>query len=111
VAGGWSEQGVSFVEVSLGDNGRWDTHSSNFETVRELSGELDAGWSALHDDLEARGLLETTTIVWMGEFGRTPQINGSAGRDHFPPHGRQCWRGRHPRRPGVWPHQRRRHDR
>jgi len=40
------EQGVSFVEVSLGDNGRWDTHSSNFETVRELSGELDAGWSA-----------------------------------------------------------------
>ncbi|MBI3861019.1 MAG: DUF1501 domain-containing protein [Planctomycetia bacterium] len=78
------EQGVSFVEVSLGDGGRWDTHSNNFATVRELSAELDAGWSSLMEDLESRGLLESTTIVWMGEFGRTPQINGSAGRDHFP---------------------------
>jgi hypothetical protein len=78
------EQGVSFVEVALGDGGRWDTHSNNFETVRALSGELDASWSALLDDLEVRGLLDTTTILWMGEFGRTPQINGSAGRDHFP---------------------------
>jgi hypothetical protein len=78
------EQGVSFVEISLGDGGRWDTHSNNFDVVRELSAELDAGWSALLDDLAARGLLETTTIVWMGEFGRTPQINGSGGRDHFP---------------------------
>jgi len=78
------EQGVSFVEVSLGDGGRWDTHSNNFATVRELSAELDAGWSALIEDLESRGLLASTTILWLGEFGRTPQINGSAGRDHFP---------------------------
>lgn len=78
------EQGVSFVEVSLGDEGRWDTHGNNFETVRTLSAELDAGWSALLDDLDARGLLSSTTILWMGEFGRTPQINGSGGRDHFP---------------------------
>lgn len=78
------EEGVSFVEVSLGDGGRWDTHGGNFPTVRELSAELDAGWSALIDDLDTRGLLSSTTIVWMGEFGRTPQINGSAGRDHFP---------------------------
>ncbi len=78
------EKGVSFVEVSLGDSGRWDTHGNNFATVRELSTELDAGWSALLDDLEARGLLESTTILWMGEFGRTPKINGGAGRDHFP---------------------------
>jgi hypothetical protein len=78
------EKGVSFAEVSLGDGGRWDTHSNNFATVRELSAELDAGWSALLDDLEARGLLATTTILWMGEFGRTPVINGSTGRDHFP---------------------------
>lgn len=78
------EQGVSFVEVSLGDEGRWDTHSNNFETVKQLSAELDAGWSALLDDLDSRGLLSGTTILWMGEFGRTPQINGGAGRDHFP---------------------------
>jgi hypothetical protein len=78
------EQGVSFVEVSLGEAGRWDTHGNNFTTVRELSAELDAGWSALIDDLESRGLLASTTMLWMGEFGRTPKINGSAGRDHFP---------------------------
>jgi uncharacterized protein (DUF1501 family) len=52
--------------------------------VRNLSGQLDAGWATLMSDLQERGLLERTTIVWMGEFGRTPQINGGAGRDHFP---------------------------
>ena len=80
------EAGVPFVEVSLGgQNGvGWDTHTDNFERVKQLSSVLDAGWSALHDDLKDRGLLDTTTIVWMGEFGRTPKINGSNGRDHFP---------------------------
>jgi uncharacterized protein (DUF1501 family) len=52
--------------------------------VKQLSAELDAGWSTLMTDLEERGLLESTTILWMGEFGRTPRINGNAGRDHFP---------------------------
>lgn len=75
------EQGVAFVEVSL--NG-WDTHSNNFEQVATLSSQLDAGWASLMEDLEERGLLEQTTILWLGEFGRTPQINGSTGRDHFP---------------------------
>ncbi len=75
------EQGVAFVEVSL--NG-WDTHSNNFEQVAGLSEQLDAGWASLMEDLEERGLLEETTIIWMGEFGRTPNINGRAGRDHFP---------------------------
>ncbi len=75
------EQGVPCVEVSL--NG-WDTHSNNFETVRGLSEQLDAGWASLMEDLDERGLLESTTILWMGEFGRTPQINARAGRDHFP---------------------------
>jgi uncharacterized protein (DUF1501 family) len=56
----------------------------NFERVKQLSQTLDAGWSALLDDLKEKGLLETTTIVWMGEFGRTPKINGGGGRDHFP---------------------------
>lgn len=75
------EQGVAFVEVTL--NG-WDTHDNNFPQVETLSGQLDAGWASLMEDLEERGLLEHTTILWMGEFGRTPQINGRAGRDHFP---------------------------
>ncbi|HEX6986186.1 MAG TPA: DUF1501 domain-containing protein, partial [Planctomycetaceae bacterium] len=82
------ERGVPFVEVNLGspDEGGvgWDTHADNFNAVRNLSGELDAGWSALMAELKDRGLLERTTIVWMGEFGRTPQINPQRGRDHFP---------------------------
>ena len=45
---------------------------------------LDAAWAALMGDLKERGLLDTTLIVWMGEFGRTPQINPQQGRDHFP---------------------------
>lgn len=82
------ERGVPFIEVSLTSSSTaglgWDTHSNNFESVASLSAELDAGWATLMTDLRDRGLLESTTIVWMGEFGRTPQINGRAGRDHFP---------------------------
>jgi hypothetical protein len=80
------EGGVPFVEVCLGGAGGvgWDTHTDNFDRVKQLSKDLDAGWSALMDDLKDRGLLDTTTIVWMGEFGRTPKINGGSGRDHFP---------------------------
>lgn len=82
------EQGVAFVEVSLGSFGGgslgWDTHQNNFNTVKSLSGELDAGWAMLMKELDERGLLESTTILWMGEFGRTPAINTNGGRDHFP---------------------------
>lgn len=78
------ERGAAFVEVSLGDFGRWDTHNDNFTAVQQLSTELDAGWASLMEELDERGLLETTTILWLGEFGRTPQINSGAGRDHFP---------------------------
>lgn len=81
------EQGVAFVEVSLGTNSGgvgWDTHSDIFNAVKNLSGDLDAGWATLMRDLDDRGLLESTTILWMGEFGRTPQINTTTGRDHFP---------------------------
>ncbi|AMV20882.1 DUF1501 domain-containing protein [Planctomyces sp. SH-PL14] len=78
------ERGASFVEVSLGDSGRWDTHNDNFSAVQQLSTELDAGWGSLMEELADRGLLESTTILWMGEFGRTPQINGGGGRDHYP---------------------------
>lgn len=82
------EQGVSFVEVSLGAFGGgalgWDTHRNNFDVVKSLSAELDSGWGMLMQDLRERGLLESTTILWMGEFGRTPKINPGGGRDHYP---------------------------
>lgn len=83
------ERGVPFVEVTLDGAGQggglgWDTHQDNFNGVKALSEVLDSAWSALVDDLEARGLLESTTIVWMGEFGRTPIINSNQGRDHYP---------------------------
>jgi hypothetical protein len=76
------ERGVSFVEVTLGN---WDTHGNNFDQVKNLCGILDPAWAALMADLKDRGLLDTTTIVWMGEFGRTPKINQNRGRDHFAP--------------------------
>lgn len=78
------ERGVPFVEVALGEGLAWDTHTDNFAQVERLSRELDAGWSSLMAELRDRGLLDCTTIVWMGEFGRTPAINSNAGRDHFP---------------------------
>jgi hypothetical protein len=82
------ESGVSFVEVTLGglaDNSfGWDTHLNNFPAVKSLSAELDAGWGTLMKELDERGLLESTTILWIGEFGRTPKINEQGGRDHFP---------------------------
>jgi uncharacterized protein (DUF1501 family) len=75
------ERGVSFVEVTLDG---WDTHTNNFEQVKLLSETLDPAYSALIADLKERGMLENTLIVWMGEFGRTPLINTTGGRDHFP---------------------------
>jgi uncharacterized protein (DUF1501 family) len=82
------EAGVSFVEVTLGsvaDNTfGWDTHQNNFPAVKALSAELDAGWGTLMKELKERGLLDQTTILWIGEFGRTPTINPQGGRDHFP---------------------------
>ncbi len=82
------ERGVPFVEVTLGgfagNNLGWDTHQQNFQTIRSLSQILDPAWGTLMEDLRARGLLDSTLIVWMGEFGRTPRINPQRGRDHFP---------------------------
>lgn len=75
------ERGVSFVETSLDG---WDTHQDNFERVGDLAGQLDAGFSALLADLHDRQLLNSTLVVCMGEFGRTPKINSSVGRDHWP---------------------------
>jgi uncharacterized protein (DUF1501 family) len=81
------ERGVAFVEVAMTGGGNfllWDTHQDNFNQVKKLSAELDAGFATLLTDLKQRGLLESTTILWMGEFGRTPAITaGSNGREHF----------------------------
>jgi hypothetical protein len=75
------ERGVPFVEVTL--NG-WDTHDNNFEQVKSLCSALDPAWATLMADLADRGLVDTTLVVWMGEFGRTPGINPRNGRDHYP---------------------------
>jgi hypothetical protein len=82
------ERGVPFVEVTLANVPDlqvfgWDTHQNNFNAVKKLSGVLDTGWATLMEDLKDKGLLDTTTIVWMGEFGRTPKINSQNGRDHW----------------------------
>jgi uncharacterized protein (DUF1501 family) len=74
------ETGVPFVEVDLGG---WDTHNQNFTTLTTKLPELDKAMSALVEDLAQRGMLQDTAIIWMGEFGRTPRINGTAGRDHW----------------------------
>ena len=75
------ERGVRYVEVEL--NG-WDTHTNNFETTRELMGSHDPAMATLIRDLRERELADSTLVVWMGEFGRTPRINGRGGRDHYP---------------------------
>jgi uncharacterized protein (DUF1501 family) len=81
------EAGVPFVNVydfkQQGQN--WDAHAQCFDQHKShLLPPLDQGLSALIEDLDARGLLDTTLIVVAGEFGRTPRINASAGRDHWP---------------------------
>lgn len=75
------EAGVHFVTVT---SGGWDTHTSNFKSLKErLLPPLDRGYAALLQDLSDRGLLDNTLVVWFGDFGRTPKVNPSAGRDHW----------------------------
>ena len=74
------EAGVPFVKVA---RAWWDSHGQNFETHLELCADLDHSMSVLLDDLQERGLLEKTLVLTLGEFGRTPTINASLGRDHF----------------------------
>jgi hypothetical protein len=77
------EAGVRFVTVSKGWL-NWDTHGQNFTTLEKLLlPELDTAYSALLEDLDQRGLLASTLVVLMGEFGRTPEVNADAGRDHW----------------------------
>ena len=75
------EAGVRVVSLSYG---RWDSHGNNFDLVKDHGTKLDQCLSALIDDLERSELLDTTTVIVWGEFGRTPKINQDAGRDHWP---------------------------
>lgn len=78
------EAGVRFVTVSRGV-GAWDHHVNIFPTLKDdYLPDLDRSFSALLEDLGQRGLLDSTLIIMSGEFGRTPEINGNAGRDHWP---------------------------
>lgn len=75
------EAGVTFIEVQ---SGGWDTHGNELPTLKKLIPPVDQGTAALLADLKTRGLLEKTLVIWMGEFGRTPRVNLTAGRDHYP---------------------------
>lgn len=75
------EVGVPFVEVDLGG---WDNHANIFPTLQNQKlPAMDKAIAALVSDLDERGLLQDTAIIWMGEFSRTPRINGTTGRDHW----------------------------
>ena len=65
--------------------GGWDTHRGNFTTLKDRNlPQLDRAMSALIEDLSAQGMYDDVTIVLWGEFGRTPRVNSSGGRDHWP---------------------------
>lgn len=74
------ESGVPFVEVNMGG---WDLHQNCFNSLDTKLPEMDKAMAALMEDLNQRGMMDNTVIIWMGEFGRTPRINGNAGRDHY----------------------------
>lgn len=85
------EAGVHFITVT---DGGWDTHQNNFKSLKERKlPPLDRAYSALLQDLHDRGMLDTTLVVWFGDFGRTPKINPSAGRDHWASAGVACMGG------------------
>jgi hypothetical protein len=78
------EVGVPFIEVTLGG---WDMHQDLFDKAKSNLAKVDAAMSALLSDLKERGLLDSTLVIWMGEFGRTPNMNtrgAKPGRDHYP---------------------------
>ncbi len=79
------ESGTRFVTTVNGPSIIWDTHKDNQHRLKNvLVPPMEQAYAALIDDLDERGLLDTTLVIWMGEFGRTPKINADAGRDHWP---------------------------
>jgi uncharacterized protein (DUF1501 family) len=82
------ESGVKFVTTVNGPSIVWDTHADNFNRLKNsLVPRMEQAFAALLDDLDERGLLDSTLVIWMGDFGRTPRINNQTGRDHWP----QCY--------------------
>ena len=85
------ERGVRFVQIYHGgDSEDWDTHGKNEEGQTKRMREIDRGCAALLQDLRATGLLDSTLVIWTGEFGRTPTTEGGNGRDHHP-YGYSMW--------------------
>ena len=72
------------INWARSNNDQWDTHSKNYAKLREILPPFDQGLASFLADLDQRGLLDTTLVVCLGEFGRTPKINKDAGRDHWP---------------------------
>jgi len=88
------QAGVRLVCVNVSGSGGWDTHADNFKRLKnDLLPNVDRPWAALLDDLESQGMFENTLVIWMGEFGRTPKVNGQAGRDHYPKVNNICFSG------------------
>lgn len=80
------EAGIPVVQANMGHVQNWDNHGDIFQTLKKrLLPPLDQGVAALLDDLESTGLLKDTLVMMLGEFGRTPKINGGKGRDHWGP--------------------------
>src|SRR2546422_3942470 len=84
------ERGVRFVQLYCGDTNGWDAHSDLTGNHGRLCAESDLPIAGLLKDLKSRGLLDSTLVIWGGEFGRTPMSEGSTGRDHNP-HGFSMW--------------------
>lgn len=84
------ERGVRFVQVYSGDTNGWDAHSDVEGNHGAMCAQSDLPIAGLLRDLKSRGLLESTLIIWGGEFGRTPMTEGTTGRDHNP-HGFTMW--------------------
>lgn len=74
------QTGVPYVEIELGG---WDDHQNVFTNLKNRLPVLDRGMASLIQDLDQQGMLKDTTVVWMGDFGRTPRINANTGRDHW----------------------------
>lgn len=81
-----AEAGVPLIQVNWSklNADQWDTHKQNYKTLRKLLPPFDQGVAALLADLDSRGMLDTTMVICLGEFGRTPKMNKQAGRDHWP---------------------------
>src|SRR5262249_32826667 len=84
------ERGVRFVQVYCGDTNGWDGHPEADATPARLCAQSDLPIAGLLRDLKSRGLLDSTLVIWGGEFGRTPMTEGTTGRDHNP-HGFTMW--------------------